>query len=72
MCRCRGRVPSIDDGARSADLWRRCVRPHGREQPEEALRLARRTTGELTTARLTELTEEDIARAKALENCRKP
>jgi hypothetical protein len=36
------------------------------------VRPARRTTDDLTTARLTELTEEDIARAKALENCRKP
>jgi hypothetical protein len=42
------------------------------EQAEKALRLARQTTDDLTSARLTILAKENIARARALENSRKP
>jgi hypothetical protein len=43
-----------------------------REQAQKALRIARQTTGDLTSMRLTTLTEEYIARAKPLENSRNP
>ena len=43
-----------------------------REQAEKARRLARDTTDELTSARLTAMAEEYLSRAQALEESEQP